>query len=124
MRIALLSLALVIACNTTEHKTSKTNAAAGAVVDSTHAAKAATVVTNDTGTAQGKSNSAHRSSKPRPSVPTLSDGAETSARRLDPIPTTVRALYVNRWATQSRRRMAKLVAAADETEINALVLDM
>jgi hypothetical protein len=39
-------------------------------------------------------------------------------------PTIVRALYVNRWATQSRKRMAKLIAAADSTEINALVLDM
>lgn len=37
---------------------------------------------------------------------------------------TVRALYVNRWATQSRKRMAKLIAVADSTEINALVLDM
>jgi hypothetical protein len=36
----------------------------------------------------------------------------------------VRALYVNRWATQSRKRMTKLIAAADSTEINALVLDM
>jgi hypothetical protein len=36
----------------------------------------------------------------------------------------VRALYVNRWATQSRKRMAKLIAAADSTEVNALVLDM
>jgi hypothetical protein len=39
-------------------------------------------------------------------------------------PAIVRALYVNRWATQSRKRMAKLIAAADSTEINALVLDM
>src|SRR5262245_14514269 len=38
--------------------------------------------------------------------------------------TAVRALYVNRWASQSRRRMAKLVATADSTEINALVIDM
>ena len=36
----------------------------------------------------------------------------------------VRALYVNRWASQSRKRMAKLVATADSTEINALVIDM
>ena len=36
----------------------------------------------------------------------------------------VRALYVNRWASQSRKRMAKLIAAADSTEINALVIDM
>src|SRR5215213_122173 len=39
-------------------------------------------------------------------------------------PTIVRALYVNRWASQSRRRMAKLIATADSTEINALVVDM
>ena len=36
----------------------------------------------------------------------------------------VRALYVNRWASQSRKRMTKLVAVADSTEINALVIDM
>src|SRR5690242_18357543 len=36
----------------------------------------------------------------------------------------VRALYVNRWASQSRKRMAKLIAIADTTEINALVIDM
>jgi hypothetical protein len=39
-------------------------------------------------------------------------------------PKVVRALYVNRWASQSKRRMAKLVAAADSTEINAFVIDM
>jgi hypothetical protein len=36
----------------------------------------------------------------------------------------IRALYVNRWASQSKRRMAKLIAAADSTEINAFVIDM
>jgi hypothetical protein len=36
----------------------------------------------------------------------------------------LRALYVNRWASQSRKRMAKLIAEADSTEINALVIDM
>jgi hypothetical protein len=39
-------------------------------------------------------------------------------------PPVVRALYVNRWAAQSKRKMAKLVAIADTTEINALVIDM
>ena len=45
--------------------------------------------------------------------------ADTSAA-----PVIVRALYVNRWASQSKRRMAKLIATADSTEINALVIDM
>jgi hypothetical protein len=36
----------------------------------------------------------------------------------------VRALYVNRFAAQSTKRMRQLIRIADETEINALVLDM
>jgi hypothetical protein len=36
----------------------------------------------------------------------------------------VRALYVNRFAAQSPKRMQQLIRIADETEINALVLDM
>ena len=36
----------------------------------------------------------------------------------------VRGLYVNRWATQSPNRMRRLIAIADSTEINALVLDL
>jgi hypothetical protein len=36
----------------------------------------------------------------------------------------VRALYVNRWASQSTKKMRNLIAIADKTEINALVIDM
>jgi hypothetical protein len=36
----------------------------------------------------------------------------------------VRALYVNRFAAQSAKRMRQLIQIADETEINALVIDM
>ena len=36
----------------------------------------------------------------------------------------VRALYVNRFAAQSTKRMRQLIQIADETEINALVIDM
>ena len=36
----------------------------------------------------------------------------------------VRALYVNRFAAQSTKRMRQLIQMADETEINALVIDM
>ena len=36
----------------------------------------------------------------------------------------VRALYVNRFAAQSTKRIKQLIQIADETEINALVLDM
>ena len=36
----------------------------------------------------------------------------------------VRALYVNRWASQSAKKMRALIEIADKTEINALVIDM
>jgi len=36
----------------------------------------------------------------------------------------VRGLYVNRFAAQSAKRMRKLIAIADSTEINALVIDV
>ncbi len=36
----------------------------------------------------------------------------------------VRALYVNRFAAQSTKRMKQLVELADQTEVNALVIDM
>ena len=36
----------------------------------------------------------------------------------------MRALYVNRFAAQSTKRMRQLIQMADETEINALVIDM
>ena len=45
------------------------------------------------------------------------------ARPLDDT-AAVRGLYVNRYASQSRRRMRKLITMADSTEVNALVLDV
>jgi hypothetical protein len=53
-------------------------------------------------------------------------GERTSATSLDvekeyPI---VRALYVNRFAAQSTKRMRQLIQIADETEINAFVIDL
>ncbi len=39
-------------------------------------------------------------------------------------PDSVRALYVNGWAAGSRSRMRELIRIADETEINAFVIDV
>ncbi len=41
-----------------------------------------------------------------------------------PRPDSVRALYVNAWASGSRSRMANLIAIADSTEINAFIIDI
>jgi hypothetical protein len=50
-----------------------------------------------------------------PAVAALRDPSETPV---------VRALYVNRFAAQSARRMHWLLGVADSTEINGLVIDM
>ena len=39
-------------------------------------------------------------------------------------PSVVRALYVNRWASQGTKKMRHLIDIADSTEVNALVIDM
>lgn len=39
-------------------------------------------------------------------------------------PDSVRALYVNAWASGSRSRMQDLIRIADETEINAMIIDI
>ena len=49
---------------------------------------------------------------------------EPAARVLPPDSGIVRALYVNRWAAQRPERMRALIALADSTEINALVIDL
>ena len=68
------------------------------------------------------------------SVSTVSSGTDTvpttaQNRTVAPIDVNkefpvVRALYVNRWASQSSKRMKEIIRIADETEINAVVIDM
>jgi hypothetical protein len=48
----------------------------------------------------------------------------TSGGTVEPSQSIVRGLYVNRFAAQSSKRMRTLIAIADSTEINALVIDM
>ncbi|HJR67785.1 MAG TPA: putative glycoside hydrolase [Gemmatimonadaceae bacterium] len=52
---------------------------------------------------------------PKPQIPDTVRRADTAI---------VRGLYVLRWAAQSPARMKKLIAIADSTEINALVIDI
>jgi hypothetical protein len=65
---------------------------------------------------------------PRTRVATDSSSAgaarDGAARRSQSAPAVVRGLYVNRWATQSPKKMRSLIALADSTEINAFVLDL
>jgi hypothetical protein len=58
----------------------------------------------------------------------VSAGGQASTPAVRPAPAAdlpiVRGLYVNRFAAQSAKRMRKLIAIADSTEINALVIDV
>ncbi len=60
------------------------------------------------------------------SVAFAPDDTSRAARlsRRVPRPDSVRALYVNAWASGSRTRMENLIRIADETEINAFIIDI
>ena len=61
---------------------------------------------------------------PATARPELGARPALPARRDSAAPPVIRALYVNRFAAQSPRKMHKLIGIADSTEINGLVLDM
>jgi hypothetical protein len=66
------------------------------------------------------------SAMPRDTIRDTVRDTVPKAAALKPPPDTgiVRALYVNRWASQSDKKMRGLITIADSTEINALVIDM
>jgi hypothetical protein len=110
MRTTLLAFCVVTACTAAAdlpNKTSTSEQTAGGTIalDSTRSVTTTSATRRD-------------------AAPSRRPSQGVAAKANDENPTIVRALYVNRWATQSHRRMAKLIAAADSTEINALVLDM
>ena len=110
----LLSLTLV-ACSTAAERADRTS----------DAPRGSTTAGGEVALGASRSDSSVGSSAavaPAPSADTTKPKGATV--RLDSVPAVVRALYVNRYAAQSRKRMAHFVAIADRTEINGLVLDM
>lgn len=116
MRYSLFVLALTAACTTAAEQADRPSDHDGAGTVSVDTSRH---TTNDT---TRKSSTTVVQSTPKPQD--RSAAAPAAASKRDAGPVVVRALYVNRWATQSRKRMAKLIAAADSTEINAFVIDM
>ena len=112
----LFALSVITACTPNEHADQASSpvgkSAAVTPADSTRGATSDTTAT------------ARVASTPPPSA-TGARRSASSGGSSDSLPSApVRALYVNRWASQSKKRMAKLIAAADNTEINAFVVDM
>ena len=113
MRSRFLFLFALAACSASEHAdqshppTPSDSAGTKVVVDSGRIASAATPTP--------------AANAPPATTPTVPASA---VRRIDSTNAVVRALYVNRYHAQSRKSMQRLIAIADETEINALVIDM
>jgi hypothetical protein len=112
MRCSPLFAVALLACSSSDAK----------VADSTTASRTGTGrpvsdsarATTSAGTVSGDSGAASAAPSTAPSV------RPASAADL-PI---IRGLYVNRFAAQSAKRMRKLIAIADSTEINAFVIDV
>jgi hypothetical protein len=114
---ALLAIAALAACTTVAEQGARSSCAeeVSAHHDSTRTASGVTLVTN---TAR---DSASKSVGDVAAAQSARHQGESAVDREFPV---VRALYVNRFAAQSAKRMRQLIQIADETEINALVLDM
>ena len=85
------------------------------------AADTSTLTTSSDGAHAAEGQQASAKAASAAAMPVASPTARDSALRAR---TVVRALYANRYASQSAKKMRHLIAIADSTEINAIVLDM
>jgi len=96
--------------------------APGAAATGSAAAGASTARDTATSRASAPTNAASRDSAPTRVNTSLAGSVSRSPDTLaSPV---IRALYVNRWATHSWKKLHQLIAMADSTEVNGLVLDM
>lgn len=130
MRYLLVAGILAAACTSAAEHADQKPAPSGEASGVVSSDSATTIGQPDTVLTRGASVAVHDSADA--SVTSASAASAAPAPRSEaaavPAPTLanppIRALYVNRWASQSRKRMAKLIAIADTTEINGLVIDM
>jgi len=118
-----LTLAGATAC---EHAQSKPVAAS--TTESTPASTTASPATSASAPATTPASTnapADSSSKnPNPSASSASASGPAELLLLQREPRPIRALYVNRFAAQSSKKMQHLIGIADSTEINGLVIDI
>jgi hypothetical protein len=120
---SLLIMALA-ACTTASERAKTPSVEGGSSRGETSTTSVATVASNE---ANAPASASRRdSSAATIAAAPVRSATSRSAARIDvdkefPV---VRALYVNRFAAQSSKRMRQLIQIADETEINALVIDM
>jgi len=117
LRIVLLALSAV-ACSTAAEHAADARSSQGASGIGTGSTSAAT---NASGPATTRPDSAAGAVASPAGAASQGSVTRVDVDKEFPV---VRALYVNRFAAQSTKRMRQLIQIADETEINALVLDM
>ena len=123
--IALLFAILLAACSATADRGAKAPNDEGGSVGGTSTTSVATGATRATGATQaGATRSDSAAGRVEADRPATSSVAASPAIDVDKEFPIVRALYVNRFAAQSTKRMRQLIQIADETEINAFVIDL
>ncbi len=108
MRLSSLSVLLLVPLFACEHTNTQAAAAAGTTPGTT------------SGTTSGTTATASSASGGK--APALTGSAEVIALQREP--RAIRALYVNRFAAQSKTKMRHLIGVADSTEINGMVIDV
>jgi hypothetical protein len=111
-------VAALAACAGTEQASVTTTAGAP-----TDAARQASTVTDSAGGTVATPAATATTALPTPIAPPRGPSIATFTTGDSAAP-VVKGLYVNRFAAQSSRRMRQLIAMADSTEVNALVIDM
>ncbi len=115
---AILVAILLSACSTAAEHAASTPGSTGGSSDRSSTTSVVSAVSRP---AETRIDTAAGTVTPTPGVAGEASLASIDVEKDFPI---VRALYVNRFAAQSTKRMRQLVQMADETEINALVIDM
>jgi hypothetical protein len=112
--LPIAALALAACTAVSEHAAKTPGGEGGSAGADSGAARVASAATSTTsgGTVAAPADAAAPASRP---------AARIDVDKEFPV---VRALYVNRFAAQSSTKMRRLIQIADETEINALVIDM
>ena len=117
----LLSIALVTACSATAERGAKAPNDEAGSAGGTSTTSLATAATGRAATGAPRTDSAAGAVGATAAETTAPVAPALDVEKEFPI---VRALYVNRFAAQSTKRMRQLIKMADETEINAFVIDM
>ena len=126
---SLLAIGSFLACTVTEQGKNSPSMEGGSAGGATATATSVAAATPPGAGASAAAPAAGLPATGTTPAPASASGAATGNRAVAQIDVNkefpvVRALYVNRFAAQSSKRMRQLIQIADETEINGFVIDL